>query len=103
MAVISITVELPADIRPLVRAAYLKGQLASEFQAAVEEGRPLFDEELYGRREFHELADELQSLVEMLQSVGVAFVIREDGFEIAPEVLFNILAEGRQRFRPPLI
>jgi hypothetical protein len=103
MAVVSIAVEPPADIRHLIRAASLNGQLVSEFRAAVEGGRPVFDEEMYGHREFHELADELQSLVGMLQSVGVAFIIRENGFEIGPEVLFNILAKGRQRFRPPSV
>jgi hypothetical protein len=100
VAIISITVALPHDLQSLVRAANLYGQSASEFRAAIESGRPVFEEELYGNREFHEVADEVESLVKMLRFAGVEFSIYESGEQIDPDTLFNILSEGRQQFRP---
>jgi hypothetical protein len=103
VAIVTVTVQAPSDIRSLVRAAYAVGLPGAEFSAAVEGGQPVYEAELFGDREFHEVADELETLVGMLRKAGASFVIREAGFEITPEVLANILTTGRDRFRPPLV
>lgn len=102
MSVITLIVEPPADHRALLRATLAGGVSLPALRSALQAGAPVFAEELYGRREFHDVADDLERMIGVLQSAGARFQVYEEGHPIALETLQNILAASRARFEPPI-
>jgi hypothetical protein len=99
MPLIAIRIESTADLAEVVRVIRpLTGLGISRIKAALESGSAVFEGELF-RNDHAEVVNTLRGLVRGLRGRGITFTIREDGSEIGPEVLSNIL-EGAERYRP---
>jgi hypothetical protein len=98
VSVITIEVDCRAHIPSVVRVARpITGLSMGAIRQAVEMGAPIFERELF-LNNFAEVADSLRMLINGLGKIDVPFVIRENGHEISPAVLNNIL-EGSEQFR----
>jgi hypothetical protein len=98
MSQVSVTVHKAASRNATVKA--LRPVLGLSLRAmltAIEAQSPLLEVELY-TNDFAVVADTLRALMGTLDTLGDDYSMLEDGEEISPEILLNIL-EGSETYR----
>lgn len=84
-----------ANVASVIRP--ITGHSIGLLKSVIQNEFPIYECELF-LNDFAEVADNLKSIVNGLQEIGIKFVIREFEDKIEPEVLFNIL-KGSNEYR----
>lgn len=91
--------EAPAALVMRVRTAL--GCSLADARSVLAGAAPLFESEIFDNR-FDELKVQLRELLAALESAAVPMAVSEDGSEITPEILRNILDSADEEYERQL-